>query len=200
MTNIDVELEALLKEDNSEVDTTSGAYDQNSGEDDTSPVEADTSLRAQERIRGLLEENKKLKEQTQPKETKWIDTIEDEGTRNLLKRTIEEAVQQTENRFKPLQSDFQASQFEKTFNQYSQIDPNLGKFKEELRKEFARNPDMNVKSRIGEIVLDLKMSRVNPLETKGSQSPRGGDSLNLDNASKEDLYALLEANRPSRNY
>ena len=123
MDNIDVELEALLKEDNSKADTASGASDQNSGSDKTSPDEAEMSPRAQERIRELLQENKKLKEQPKPQEQNWIDSIEDEGTRSLLKRTLEEADQRAESKFKPILSQFQDTQFEKTFSQFETAIP-----------------------------------------------------------------------------
>ena len=197
MDNIDVELNALLNEDNSQVSTTSGASAQYSGSDNISPDIAETSQRAQERIRQLVAENNRLKEEkTQDKpQVNWLDTIEDEGTRNLLQKTIDEAVTKATRSTQPMMNEFQTRQFEDTFKQYEGIDSNLGKFKEELKKEFIRNPSMNVKSRIGEIVLDLQTNKLRPLENRQSQSPRGEEPVNLDNASKEDLYAMLKAKK-----
>ena len=171
MDNNDVELNALLGIDSEEL-TTNGASAENSTEELPS-VAADIatneakSKRENDRIRELVEENRKLKESQS-----WLDTIEDKGTQELLRRTIEEAESRIEAKYKPVLSNFTEDKFEKEFAQYANKIPNLSLHKEELKKEFVRNPNSDLKGLIGSRVMDIVSSRITPLETRAAQSPR----------------------------
>ena len=194
MDNNDVELNALLGIDSEEL-TTNGASAENSTEELPS-VAADIatneakSKRENDRIRELVEENRKLKESQS-----WLDTIEDKGTQELLRRTIEEAESRIEAKYKPVLSNFTEDKFEKEFAQYANKIPNLSLHKEELKKEFVRNPNSDLKGLIGSRVMDIVSSRITPLETRAAQSPRGEQTVDYNVASKDDLYALLKSKK-----
>lgn len=204
--NNDVELNALLGI-TSET-TTHGASAENSEENKSSSTATDdsaatkkedeSSQRAQERIRELVEENNRLK---QPKTDAPVDMdsflskINDEGTRNLLKEfgTVVQAT--VEKQYKPVLSSYQDDRFEKEFAVYVGKLPNLAHHKEQLKKEFIRNPNADLKGVVGNLAMDILTSKVKPLETKTTQAPRDEVAVNLDNASKEDLYAMLNAKK-----
>lgn len=194
MDNNDVELNALLGIDSEEI-TTSGASATNSTEDLSSVAASDAtkeveSRRENDRIRLLVEENKKLKESQN-----WLEGIEDEGTRNLLKKTIEEAESRIESKYKPLMSNYREERFDKEFAQYAEKLSNLIPHKDELKKEFLRNPNSELKGMVGNLTMELLISKLTPLESKGTQAPRDEVVGNLSSASKEDLYAMLLSKR-----
>ena len=85
--------------------------------------------------------------------------------------------------------------FEKEFAQYVNKIPNLAQHKEELLKEVSRNPSSDLKVLIGLPVMDIVSSKITPLETKASQSPRDEIKVDLNNASKDDLYAMLRSRK-----
>lgn len=204
MSNLDVEFDALFAGDQNSLEATSnGASAENSGGDTISPADkpAEMSQREIRRAKELADENANLKAELEKYQkstqdnSNWIDTIEDEGTRELLKRTIEETEKRVEARFNPVLSEFQSKQFDSEFQKYAGSFEELGSFKEQLQKEFMRNPNLNLKARIGEIIVDVKTNKIAPIETKQPVAPRGTQDLDLDRASKDDLYALLEANK-----
>lgn len=207
MDNTDVELNELLGLSSME-NTTNGASADNSTEDSPSVAasepatnQEEPSKRAQDRIRELAEENRKLREAQAPSQSapgdidSFLSQIQDEGTRNLLKQFGQVMQANVEKQYSPILSSFKEEKFEKEFAQFSDKLPNLKQHKEELRKEFTRNPNTDLKGLIGSRVVDILSSRIVPLETKSAQSPRDEQSVNLNSASKEDLYAMLKARK-----
>ena len=201
MDNTDVELNELLGI-NSQDNTTNGASAENSAEDKAS-VAADNatnetkSKRENDRIRELVEENRRLKE-SQSKEPDldgFLSQINDESTRTLLKEYGKVMRSEIEKQYSPVLSTFKEDKFEKEFAQYANKIPNLSLHKEELKKEFNRNPSSDLKGLIGSRVMDIVSSKITPLETKTSQSPRDEIKVDLNNASKDDLYAMLRSRK-----
>lgn len=202
MDNTDVELNELLGI-NSEDTTTNGASAENSAEDTTS-VAADNatnkeeiSKRAQDRIRELADENRRLREAQNREQDLdgFLSQINDEGTRNLLKEYGKVMRSEIEKQYQPVLSTFKEDKFEKEFAQYAERIPNLSLHKEELKKEFTRNPNSDLKGLVANRVMDIVSSKITPLETKVAQSPRGETEIDYNTASKEDLYALLKSKK-----
>ena len=194
--NNDVDLEALLSEgDKPEEVVPPVASDENN--DNSAAEAAAASERENDRVRRLAEENTQLKEQLATKNStdldKFVQSIEDEPSRNLLKtygQLMEEKIRKDLN---PLLEDYNTSKFEKEFSQFENI-PNLSAHKEELRKTFLRNPSQPLKGLVGEILVEAQSSKIKPIEMAHSQASR--TTPNIDEASTEDLYALLESKPP----
>ena len=208
MNNNDVELNALLGID-SEDNTTPEPRLENSAEVDSS-VTADnatndeSSKRENDRVRTAVERANKAEEelktlkQSQNKEQDlegFLSQINDDSTRTLLKEYGKVMRADIEKQYQPAMSTFKEERFEKEFAQFAEKLPNLSLHKEELKKEFTRNPNAELKSLIGSRVVDILSSKIVPLETRGAQSPRDEVTANLDVASKEDLYAMLKAKK-----
>jgi hypothetical protein len=197
----DVELEALLKADSGEVETPV-ASDENI--DNTQPVSEDVktpseeSTRANERIRELVEEVKSLKQSQATQNStdldKFVNSIEDEPSRNLLKQFGNLVRQDIRREVDPVLQDYNVQKFDKEFSKFESI-PELSVHKDELRKTFLRNPSQSLKGLVGEILVEAQTSKIKPIERAVSQASRTLPTLD-DSVSKEDLYALLEQKPP----
>ena len=209
----DVELEALLKgDDTTEEVETSGASDQDTTADqDTAntsknpkDAEEEYSPRAKDRIKELLDENKRLKENPPAKADKtpenknqfnsldeFVNAIEDEPSKQLLKTYGDMMRKEFGKDFSPVLAEINESKFNKEFAEYASRVPSLKKMEDDLKKNFLRNPNQSIKSLIGEAIAESITSRVKPIESTSSVPKRGQPDLT--DASKEDLYATLES-------
>jgi len=189
-SNEDVDLDAILGTE-SEAPATDGA----STETAETHIE-EASQRAQERIRELLEENASLKQikETPPVKDVTIDSfvnsIEDEPSRNLLRTFGELIKKDMESKFSPVISEYQTQKFEKDFAAYDSI-PEIAAYKDDLKKSFNRDPSVSLKSLVGEKLLDIQTSKVASVEGR-TVAPRDTQP-NLADASTEDLYKLLDS-------
>ena len=200
--DIDVELEAILADDSKPI-TDLGASDQ-TGETQAPQLSADeiakaeASARANERIRELVEENKALKEKSNLSNStdidKFINSIEDEPSRNLLKTygdLLRADITKTVN---PVVQNYQESQFEKEFSEFGSKIPELASHREEIKKTYLNNPSLSIKSIVGDTLLDIQTSKIKPLEDSTSVASR--EKPSIADASKEDLYAMLDSRPP----
>ena len=192
------ELEALLADSTRDNDS-SGASDQKIETAKSEALaQAEASVRAEERIRELAEENKKLRDSISTQSStdldKFVDSIEDEPSRNLLKQYGSLLRKEFQNDIAPVKDDLYSSRFEKEFAMYEKI-PELTPFKDELRKSFMRNPSQSLKALVGETLIDAQTSRIKPIDQTVSQASRTAPTVD-DNTSKEDLYALLDQKIP----
>lgn len=161
-------------------------------------VEANqASARAQERIRELAEEVKTLKESRNATATSdfdsFINSIEDEPSRNLLKAFGGVMESKIRKEYEPLLSTYQTSKFEENFSQFEKSFPDLVAHKDDIRKTFERNPSQSLKALVGEKLVDIQSSRITPIEGQPSQASR--TAPNMGDLSKDELYALLESSK-----
>lgn len=199
--NIDDELAAILADDSKPI-TDLGASDQKSetvvaAETAASEAVAEASKRAQDRIEELVAENKKLLEsQALSNSTdldKFVNSIEDEPSRNLLKTYGELLMSKIDQKVNPVVDEYQESRFDKEFSQYANI-PGLSSHKDDIKKSYLRNPSLGVKSLVGDTLLDIQKSAIKPIEDSTSIASR--EKQDIGDASKEDLYAMLETKPP----
>lgn len=206
--NIDVDLEALLKgteELNSEDNTNGASAVPNETANDSTvalkqeedKANAEASIRAQDRIRELVEENARLKEAGIPKDEfsdveTFINAIEDEPSRKLLQQYSVLLEKKLSSQFSPVLSEYHQSKFDKEFDTFALKAPSLNAYKEELKKSFNRNPNQSLKALIGEVVVENLLTRVKPIEKQASVANRNAPDLSLVDK-KEDLYAILES-------
>lgn len=216
----DVELEKLLGNDSdSDVADTSGASDQKTAADaetaDTSKtpkdVEDDISPRAQKRINDLLDENKRLKE-TPPEKAddskktpednpefksvdEFLNAIQDEPSKKLLKTFAELTRKENMAEISPVLKERAEIKFNEKFDAVAVRVPALKAYKDILTKEFQRNPNQDFKTLLGNAVAEnLLTPKIKPIDGGGFQPRR--EAPDLSTASKDDLYAALEANKP----
>jgi hypothetical protein len=162
----------------------------------------DLSPRAQERIKTLLEENKGLKEALQSRNSSQIDTfinsIQDEPSRNLLKQFGSLLLKDVETRFQPALSQYNDDRFEREFSQYASKIPALADHKEDIRKTFKRNPSQSLKSIVGDALVDIQSAAIKPVESAPSAVNRTQrpDASGLADKSTDELYDILETQRP----
>ena len=156
---------------------------------------AQASERENERVRKLAEENTKLKEQLASQNAtdidKFVNSIADEPSRNLLKTYGDLLRADINKRINPVVDKYQESRFEDEFKQFGDKIPELAPHKEEIKKQYMRNPSLAIKSLVGDTLLDIQTSKIKPLETDTSVANRGKQDIG--DASKEDLYAILES-------
>lgn len=195
--SIDVELEALFA-NNSEETEPSVASDEKSETNDTQVVVDEPKAevitpRAEERIRNLVKETKFNKVD------EFINAIEDEPSRNLLKQfagVLQEEYSATiDKRFNPIVSDYNSTKFDKEFEQYIGKAPSLASHKADLKQSFLRDPNQSIKALVGEVIADTILNKIRPIEGTASIAQRG--TPDISNASKDDLYSMLEAMRPN---
>ena len=199
-SNTDVELEAILADDSKPI-TDLGASDQNSNtsapDNAAEEAKAEASARAQERIRELIEENKTLKQSQNISNStdidKFVNSIEDEPSRNLLKTYGDLLQKEIEKKVNPVVQNYQESQFDKEFSMYGDKIPELASHREEIKKTYLSNPSLSIKSLVGDTLLDIQSSRIKPVESSNSIASR--ETPSIADASTEDLYAIL-ATRP----
>ena len=207
-------------EEESEEEKPQVASDQNSTETPEEAVSEDAELseeeiskltpRAQKRIRELAEEVKKLAEKPQeiaeePQEEskpdsqsfknvkEFLSAVEDEPSRKLLEKFY--GVIKAENTaiLAPIEQKNNEARFEQEFSTYETIE-GLAAHKADLRKTFLRNPNQSIKSLIGEVVTDLQLSKVKPIESTPS-TPKHGEAVDTSNLSKDELYTMLDTLR-----
>lgn len=201
MNNIDVELEELL---GSSDNTTEVASDQNSEKEvSPSPVEAEAepkiSDREAKRARELADRVKELEAQLAEKnaissvrDEDFITNIQDEPTRDLVSKILEQSEKKAMEKVAPLYADYQKAQFEKTFTEYAQAIPGLDKYRDILYKDFERNPDMDFKGKIGSIIVELQMNKRKPIESQGTIAPREKEEVDISKLPKDEMYAYLK--------
>ena len=156
------------------------------------------SVRENERVRKLAEENTKLKEQLATQNAtdidKFVNSIADEPSRNLLKTYGDLLRADINKRINPHVDKYQESRFEDEFKQFGDKIPELAQHKEEIKKQYMRNPSLAIKSLVGDTLLDIQTSKIKPLESDSSIANRGKQDIG--DASKDDLYAILESRPP----
>lgn len=198
MVNInDVELEKLLGEDPAPVALADGASAEKEGsgkETEVTPQAEDISQRAQERIRDLVDENNRLKEKKEiPMDIEsFLGAVQDEPSRNLLRQFYQVVEQDVQKKFSPVMSEYHGSKFEKEFTSYEQKFPELAQHKADIKKTFDRNPSQSLRALVGERILEVQSAKIVPLEGQKSET-KTAPSVDLNTASKEDLYSMLES-------
>jgi len=212
------ELNKTLKD--SEAEEASVASDQKPKEDDNSKKEVNENAelseddiakltpRAQKRIREQAEEIKRLSEAAKVEEPKapdttaelpkfktmqeFLDAVEDKPSRTLLEKFAETLRGETSQILAPIEQKNNETKFETEFNKYEKIE-GLVDYKNDLRKTFLRNPNQSLKALIGEVVTDLQLNKVKPVEKTPSTPSR--EKPNTENLSKDQLYDLLDTMR-----
>ena len=198
MTNndIDVELEEILNQG----DDNPGASTENV-EEPSSQDEADTTTPSNEdkmsereiaRARELADENKRLREQlakqiqNQSKDDGYdfLETIEDEPTKNLLKKVIETNNKQVEEKLKPLYNQSKEKDFDNQFIEYTELYPELESYKTALKSKY-------INSNIGMSDLILKMKyQLDKRKISNNTSIKNKYELNRGNPAKIDTSKL----------
>jgi len=163
--------------------------------------------RAQKRIRALADEVKKLAEkpaekspETPPEEKpeaaqsfknvkEFLDAVEDEPSRKLLEKFYRVIKGEMSSTLAPIEQKNNETRFETEFSKYEKIE-GLADHKNDLRKTFLRNPSQSLKALIGEVVTDLQLNKVKPVESTPSSPSRG--KVDTSNLSKEELYDMLD--------
>jgi len=189
-----------------DVDTSKEDVNKELSEDEISKL----SPRVQKRIRDLNDKLKESKEIKTPEEKEipskveesnfknvdeFLNAVQDEPSRNLLK-TFHKVIQaENASVLAPIEKANAITKFETEFSSFEKID-GLSDYKEDLKKTFLRNPNQSIKALVGEIVTDLQLNKIKPIESAPSKPNRDG-KVNLDNLSKDDLYAHLDTLKDS---
>lgn len=211
MTTInDVELEAILADDSKPITaigasaekgdtkTPEQAAAEKAATDAADLEKTQASARENDRVRKLAEENTLLKEQLNAQNStdidKFVSSIADEPSRNLLKTYGDLLRADINKRINPVVDRYQESRFEEEFKQFGDKIPELAGHKDEIRKSYLRNPSLAIKSLVGDVLLDIQTSKIKPLENSISIANRGQQDIS--DASKDDLYAMLETKPP----
>ena len=211
----------LAKE--SEVEEPSVATDQESPEEKTSEKEEiiseDGDLteeeisklhpKAQKRIKELADKVKELAEkpaEQSPDETpepepdsqfknvqEFLDAVEDEPSRKLLDKFYHVIKSETSEILAPIEQKSNETRFETEFSKYEGIE-GIADYKNDLRKSFLRNPKQSLKALVGEVVTDLQLNKVKPIEKTPSSPNRG--AVDISTKSKDELYDMLDTMRP----
>jgi DNA uptake protein ComE-like DNA-binding protein len=207
----DVGLEQFFKSEDTQSsvasDTNVGAA--NVSEDvKTQPTDTAVSDRANARIRELVDAVKSrdeiIAQLAQDKKVKsgsdsplssddiesFLKNVEDEPTRKLLKDYGETLKKSIFRDIAPQVSKVKEMEFERDFNAMAAKFPQLEAFRDEARKSFQANPNASIKAIVGEMVLDQNLSRPKPIEGRGGVANR--EKVDINSASKEELYELLE--------
>lgn len=165
------------------------------------------SPRAQKRIRDLASKVKELAEKsadTSPEETPetepeehdfknvqdFLQAVEDEPSRRLLEKFHKVIKSELKETLSPIEKANAEAKFEEEFKKYEKIE-GIADYKNDIKKTFMRNPSQSVKALVGEVVTDIQIARVKPIEKTPSNPNRAGKP-DLDSLSKDDLYAQLE--------
>lgn len=161
--------------------------------------------KAQKRIREQAAEIKRLAElppkEEKPQEDKkpdsqkfkdvqeFLSAVQDEPSRNLLSKFYEVIKGETSSILAPIEKANAEAKFNEEFGRYEKIE-GLSDYKNDLKKTFLRDPNQSLKALIGEVVTDLQLNKVKPIE-KTPSSPNREGKVNLDNLSTEELYDHL---------
>lgn len=167
--------------------------------------------RAQKRIRDLADKVKELAEKPEEKQPQkpaekieekpqeeaefknvkeFLEAVEDEPSRNLLEKFYHVIKKETSTILDPLEKKNNESRFEQEFGKYEKIE-GLSDHKDNLRKTFMRDPNQSLKALVGEVITDLQLNKVKPMENTPSSPNRGG-KINTEDLDKEQLYDLLD--------
>ena len=216
------ELKATLE--SSEVEETSVASNQKPTEEKTPKAEVEDvdaelteedisklSPRAQKRIREQAEQIKALseksaekspesaekKDEATPQDFKnvqdFLNAVEDEPSRKLLEKFYGVIKSETSTILAPIEQKNNEAKFETEFSKYEKIE-GLADYKNDLKKTFLRNPNQSFKALIGEVVTDLTLNKVKPVETQKSNPKRDG-KIETEGKSKDELYDMLDSLR-----
>lgn len=170
------------------------------------PDSTEVSGRANARIRELNDKLKEANEFIAKKLTgkersnvltgdvdEFLNKIEDEGTKNLLKdfgNVIKKTITaEVGSKLSPAVKELEDIKFERQFEDLASKMPSLRTIKEEVKDRYLDNPNGAVKDIVGSIILDRQMSKIKPIEGNTSQAKR--ERIDLNSASKEELYELL---------
>jgi len=172
------------------------------------------SPRAQKRIREQAAEIKRLAEETKESEKEpepetpstevpdsqsfknvkeFLSAVEDEPSRKLLEKFYGVIKGEISTTLAPIEQENKKAQFDQEFSKYEGIN-GLADYKADLRKTFLRT-GKSVKELVGEVVTDLQLSRVKPIETTPSNPSHDG-VVSIEGKSKDELYDILEAMKP----
>ena len=86
------------------------------------------------------------------------------------------------------------ARFETEFSRYEKIE-GLADYKNDLKKTFLRNPNQSFKALVGEVIADLSINKVKPVETQPSNPNRSG-KVSTEGKSKDELYDILDTLKP----
>ncbi len=169
--------------------------------------------RAQKRIRDLAEQVKELAkkpaEEKKPQEDakkndndaedfknvdEFLNAVEDDDSRELLRKFYKVVKNETSTILSPLEKKNNEAKFDEEFSAYEEIE-GVSDYKSDLKKTFMRDPSQSVKALVGEVLADISLHKIKPIEKKPSEVNREGE-VNLDNLSLDELYALQESKRP----
>lgn len=208
----------LAKGNESEEEKPQVASDQNSN-DDSSDAAIDENAemseeeiskltpRAQKRIRDLAEQVKTLADKPAEKSPEelaekpeasfksvqdFLAAVEDEPSRKLLEKFHEAIRGEMSSTLAPIEQKNNEARFESEFSKYKGIE-GLADHESDLRKTFLRNPNVSVKTLIGETLADLSLSKIKPIEGTPSTPARG--PVDTSKLSKDELYEMLETLR-----
>ena len=169
------------------------------------------SPRAQKRIRGLAEEVKKLAEskaepeKETPKETpkeetkpthefknvqEFLSAVQDKPSRELLEKFYGVIKSETSTILAPIEQKNNEAKFDLEFGKYKGIE-GLSDYENDLKKTFLRNPNQSLKALVGEIVADISLNKIKPIEKTASTPNRG--TISTEGKSKDELYDMLES-------
>jgi hypothetical protein len=168
------------------------------------------SPRAQKRIREQAAEIKRLadeavktpespKKEDKPDSPKFnnvkefLSAVEDEPSRNLLEKFYQVIKSETSTVLAPIEKQNNEAKFNEEFGKYEKIE-GVADYKDDLRKTFMRNPNQSLKALVGEVVTDLQLNKIKPIEKTPSTPSREG-KIDLEGKSKDELYDLLESTR-----
>jgi hypothetical protein len=166
--------------------------------------------KAQKRIKELAEQVKALADkpaekspEEEPKEDEpaqdyknvqeFLEAVQDEPSRKLLEKFYGVIKSETSSILAPLEQKNNETKFETEFSQYERIE-GIKDYKNDLKKTFLRNPNQSLKALVGEVVTDLQINKVKPIE-KSPSSPNRNGKVDLDNLTKEQLFERLDSLR-----
>lgn len=122
----------------------------------------------------------------------FFKAVEDEPSRKLLETFYKVVKNETSNILAPIEQKNNEAKFEESFAQFAKIE-GLADYKDDLKKTFLRNPTQSLKSLVGEIVTDLSLNKIKPIEKTPSAPNRG--KVDTANLSKDELYSMLDTLR-----
>ncbi len=124
----------------------------------------------------------------------FLNAVEDEPSRELLRKFYKVVKNETSIILSPLEKKNNEARFDEEFSAYGEIE-GISDYKNDLKKTFMRDPNQSVKALVGEVLADISLHKIKPIEKKPSEVNRDGE-VNLDNLSLDELYALQESKNP----
>jgi hypothetical protein len=119
----------------------------------------------------------------------FLEAVQDEPSRNLLDNFYKLMKAETSAILSPIEQKNNETRFETEFSKYEKIE-GLADHKNGLRKTFLRDPSQDIKKLVGEVVTDLQLNKIKPIEKTPSTPNRAkADTSKL---SKDELYEMLE--------